>query len=437
MVNDIKIALKKREPQGAILKVIGVGGGGGNAINRMIKEGLSGVEFIAVNTDVQDLAHICKPAITLQVGEKLTKGLGTGSNAAIGMQAAQENTDAIIDMLEGANMVFITAGMGGGTGTGASQVIANHASTMGILTVAVVTKPFEFEGNERMKSAEEGIKNLVDVVDAIIVIPNQKLFEIEDEDLPIRDAYKKVDEILLKAVRGISDIINTAGIQNVDFADVKSTMAEKGMTLMGTGEARGENRAEEAARRALTSPLLDEVDITGATGVLYNITTSPASPLGTRELRLISDIITSKVAPNVKSKFGIVEDENLGDLLRVTVIATGFNPKGGARQYIPQPPVRNAAAVTPNMVHRQPTPAFPEENMGFFLGKRNPRAVQLETASNGYITDSPSMINNPEQVEDPLDSSPFNLERGSNNDWNMDELIDTPSFQRKKIWEKS
>ena len=376
--------------------------------------------------------------MTLQIGEKLTKGLGTGSNAAIGMQAAQENTDSIIEMLEGANMVFITAGMGGGTGTGASQVIANHASTMGILTVAVVTKPFEFEGSERLRAAEEGIKNLVEVVDAIIVIPNQKLFEIEDEDLPIRDAYKKVDEILLKAVRGISDIINTAGIQNVDFADVKATMAEKGMTLMGTGEARGENRAEEAARRALTSPLLDEVDITGATGVLYNITTSPSSPLGTRELRLISDIVTSKVAPNVKSKFGIVEDESLGDMLRVTVIATGFSPKGGARQYVPQPPLRSVASMTPNPIHREPTPPFPEENMGFFLGKRTPsRAVQLESATNGYITEAPSMINNPEQMEDPLDNAPFNLERGAPpSSWNMDELIDTPSFQRKKIWEK-
>jgi cell division protein FtsZ len=436
MVSDIKIALKRREPQGAILKVIGVGGGGGNAVNRMIKEGLTGVDFIAVNTDIQDLVNISKPAVTLQIGEKLTKGLGTGSNAAIGMQAAQENTDAIIEMLEGSNMVFITAGMGGGTGTGASQVIANHASTMGILTVAVVTKPFEFEGNERMRSAEDGIKSLVDVVDAIIVIPNQKLFEIEEEDLPIREAYKKVDEILLKAVRGISDIINTAGIQNVDFADVKATMAEKGMTLMGTGEARGENRAEEAARRALTSPLLDEVDITGATGVLYNITTSPTSPLGTRELKQISEIIKSKVAANVKSKFGIVEDENLGDILRVTVIATGFSPKGTARQYIPQMPVRNAVAVTPQP-HREPTPAFLDENLGTFLGKRNTRAVQLETAANGYITDSPSMVKNPDQGEDPLDSAPFQLDRGNTAGWNLEELLDTPSFQRKKIWDKS
>lgn len=437
MVSDIKIALKRREPQGAILKVIGVGGGGGNAVNRMIKEGLTGVDFIAVNTDIQDLVNISKPAVTLQIGEKLTKGLGTGSNAAIGMQAAQENTDAIIEMLEGSNMVFITAGMGGGTGTGASQVIANHASTMGILTVAVVTKPFEFEGTERMRSAEEGIKCLVDVVDAIIVIPNQKLFEIEEEDLPIRDAYKKVDEILLKAVRGISDIINTAGIQNVDFADVKATMAEKGMTLMGTGEARGENRAEEAARRALTSPLLDEVDITGATGVLYNITTSPTNPLGTRELKQISDIIKSKVAVNVKSKFGIVEDDNLGDILRVTVIATGFSPKNGARQYIPQMPLRNAVAVTPPLPHREPTPLLLDENMGTFLGKRSNRPVQLETGSNGYITDSPSMIKNPDQVEDPLDNAPFQLDKGSTAGWNFDEFIDTPSFQRKKIWEKS
>ncbi|MCP4219716.1 MAG: cell division protein FtsZ, partial [bacterium] len=316
MTRDIKITYANERRKGAILKVIGVGGGGGNAVNRMIDEGLQGVEFIAINTDIQDLANIKEPGTTLQIGEKITKGLGVGSNAEIGMQAALENTEAIIEILEGANMVFITAGMGGGTGTGASQVIANHSSSMGILTVAVVTKPFEFEGGSRMTVAEEGINNLIDSVDAIIVIPNQKLFEIEEADISYKDAYKKVDEILLKAVRGISDIINTPGYQNVDFADVKATMSEKGVTLMGTGESKGENRAEEAAKKALSSPLLDNVSIHGATGILYNITA--ASNLSLKEIGKIAELIKTNASPEARIKFGIVDDENMGDILRVT-----------------------------------------------------------------------------------------------------------------------
>ena len=312
MNNEVKITFKKKKKVGAVLKVLGIGGGGGNAVNRMIDEKLGGVEFIAINTDVQDLSNINPPAITLQIGEKLTKGLGSGSNSEIGMQAALESTEMITDMLEGADMAFITAGMGGGTGTGASQVIANHAASMGVLTVAIVTKPFEFEGIHRMEVAEEGVKSLLDSVDAIIVIPNDKLFELEDEDIPLRDSYRKVDEILLKAVKGISDIINTSGFQNVDFADVKSTMAEKGMTMMGTGESKGDNRAEEAANKALNSPLLDNISIDGATGVLYNITTSLAHPLGRNELKVIAETINSQVSPHVKSKFGVVEDNNMG-----------------------------------------------------------------------------------------------------------------------------
>ncbi|MCK5221273.1 MAG: cell division protein FtsZ, partial [Candidatus Aminicenantes bacterium] len=224
MNDEVKITLKKKRKDGAVLKVLGLGGGGGNAINRMIDEKLSGVEFIAINTDTQDLSNINSPSLTLQIGEKLTRGRGSGSNPEIGMKAALESTEMITDMLEGADMIFITAGMGGGTGTGSSQVVANHAASMGILTVAVVTKPFEFEGMHRMEVAEAGIKSLLESVDAIIVIPNEKLFEIDDEQIPLKDSYKKVDEVLLRAVRGISDIINTSGLQNVDFADVKTVM---------------------------------------------------------------------------------------------------------------------------------------------------------------------------------------------------------------------
>jgi cell division protein FtsZ len=412
MKEDITITYAREKRKGAVLKVIGVGGGGGNAVNRMIEEGLKGVEFIAINTDVQDLSDIKPPAITLQIGEKITRGLGVGSNAELGMQAALENTDAIIEVLEGANMAFITAGMGGGTGTGASQVIANHASSMGILTVAVVTKPFEFEGAARMKVAEDGIKSLSESVDAMLVIPNQKLFEIEDANISYKDAYKKVDDILLKAVRGISDIINSPGYQNVDFADVKAVMSEKGRTLMGTGEARGENRSEEATKKALTSPLLDNVSIHGATGILYNITAS--SNLSLREIGIIADIVKSNASPDAKMKFGIVDDDSMGDVLRVTVVATGV--KGGEKRpdtgpihkmSTPVPPITRSH-VTPTPPPKQENPL--ESNMGYYLGQPKKQGTNLT----GYINESsiPSMLQDPESVDD---------------------LLDVPSFQRPKI----
>ncbi|MCP5047528.1 MAG: cell division protein FtsZ [bacterium] len=425
MKEEIKITYAKEKKRGAVLKVIGVGGGGGNAINRMIEEGLKGVEFIAVNTDFQDLSNIKEPAFTLQIGEKITKGLGVGSNAELGMQAALENTDTIIEMLEGANMVFITAGMGGGTGTGASQVIANHSSSMGILTVGVVTKPFDFEGEHRIKVAEAGIKSLMDSVDAVLIIPNQKLFEIEDADISYKDAYKKVDEILLKAVRGISDIINNAGYQNVDFADVKACMSEKGRTLMGTGESRGENRAEEAARKALTSPLLDNISIHGATGILYNITA--ASDLSLKEIGGIAEIIKSNASPDARIKFGIVDDEAMGDMLRVTVIATGV--KEGQKKTDTRPmhraatppapvvtPTRETAGNKGEDTFRRSSPGNPANNPGYYLG---PPANSTSQPTNitGYINESniPSMMNDPESVDD---------------------LLDVPSFQRPKITDR-
>lgn len=428
-MDDIKITYaKEKKKGGAVLKVIGVGGGGGNAVNRMIEEGLKGVEFVAINTDVQDLSNIMEPALTLQIGDKITRGLGVGSNPELGMQAALENTETIIELLEGANMVFITAGMGGGTGTGASQVIANHASSMGILTVAIVTKPFEFEGESRMKVAEEGINNLVESVDAIIVIPNQKLFELEEVNISYKDAYKKVDEILLKAVKGISDIINYPGYQNVDFADVKATMSEKGMTLMGTGEAKGENRAEEATRKALTSPLLDDFSINGATGVLYNITA--ASNLTLKEIGVIAEIIKSTVSQDAKIKFGVVDDEGMGDVLRVTVIATGFKQgeKGLAVKKKIGPDLNNLN-VDQNQdsgrpyFHHTPTPTpAPESRDTFssesgYLFKRKTTPANLVDINSDYLNEArvPSMLNDPESVDD---------------------LLDVPSFQRPKITEK-
>lgn len=412
MEGDIKITYAKKKKNGAVLKVLGVGGAGGNAINRMIDEGLVGVDFVAINTDVQDLARVKDPAFSLQIGEKLTRGLGTGSKAEVGMEAALENTDAIIDVLEGSHMVFITAGMGGGTGTGASQVIANHASSMGILTVAVVTRPFEFEGDNRMQIAEQGIKCMAESVDALIVIPNQKLFELEDSDLSYKEAYKKVDEILLKAVRGISDIINHPGYQNVDFADVRSVMSEKGMTLMGTGEGKGEKRAEEASRKALTSPLLDNVSINGATGILFNITAS--STLTLKEIGIVSDIIKENAAPNAKIKFGIVDDDGMGDILRVTVIATGFK-KGIQQKKEASRPVFLSKSKASQTAQPKPVADEKKEEKQEHLFKSSEKTMNLtdlEYVNEGNI---PSMAQNPE---------------------NFDDILEVPSFQRPKITEK-
>ncbi len=422
MGEDIKITYAKEKRKGAVLKVIGVGGGGGNAINRMIEERLQGVEFVAVNTDVQDLANIKPPGVTLQIGEKITKGLGVGSNSDMGMQAALENTDAIIEMLEGAHMVFITAGMGGGTGTGASQVIANHAASMGILTVAIVTKPFDFEGVIRMKVAEEGIKALKESVDAIITIPNQKLFELEDADMSFKDAYKKVDEILLRAVRGISDIISIPGYQNVDFADVKAVMQEKGVTLMGTGEAKGENRAEDAARKTLTSPLLDNISIHGATGILYNITAT--SSLTLKEIGRIADIINANASPDAKIKFGIVDDESMGDSLRVTVIATGFK-EGSEKKVTPRSLHRVVTPAAPVVTIPSPPPALVEETKDF---------AEFDDGSKGYYLGSKANKSRPTNITEYVNES--SIPNMIHDPGSVDDLLDVPSFQRFKLTER-
>ncbi len=399
MDDDIKITFGREKKRGAVLKVIGVGGAGGNAVNRMIEEDLKGVEFVAVNTDLQVLSTIKPPALKLQIGDKITKGLGAGSNPDIGEQAALDDTGQIIEVLEGAHMVFITAGMGGGTGTGASHVIANHASTMGILTVAVVSKPFHFEKEKRMRVAEDGIRKLKENVDAIIVIPNQKLLELGDANITYKNAYKKADEVLLQAVRGISDIISSTGVQNVDFADVKTTMVGRGVTLMGTGEAKGENRAEEATQRALNSPLLDNLAINGATGILYNITAS--STLTMNEIEKISELITKNADADATIKFGVIEDENAGDALRVTVIATGFKEgRPGTQNRAKTPPSNFIPIEQP--AYRQPTP--PGQ---LFLGQGRPGSSGVDLRN--YVNDStmPNMTHVTENFEDPLDVPTF------------------------------
>jgi len=314
---------EKDHSHGAKIKVIGVGGGGTNAISTMITLGLSGVDFMAANTDRQALA--ANPAPThLQIGHELTKGLGAGANPEVGRKAALEDSAKIAEVLHGADMVFITAGMGGGTGTGAAPVIANIAKEAGALTVGVVTKPFHFEGKKRRKNADKGIQELKDAVDTLICIPNQRLLYIANESTTMLDCFKKADEVLYQAVKGISDLINIRGLINLDFADVRTVMCNKGLALMGTGVASGENRAIEAARKAISSPLLEDVAINGTTGIIINITGGPDLTLF--EVNEASSLITEEAHEDAEIIFGSVIDENLKDEVRVTVIATGFNP---------------------------------------------------------------------------------------------------------------
>lgn len=332
---------KEKIVPNAVIKVIGVGGGGGNAINTMIESGLSGVEFIAANTDVQALQSNLAP-IKIQLGRELTKGLGAGANPDIGRDAALEDKAIIQEVLQGADMVFVTAGMGGGTGTGAAPIIAQVARELGALTVGVVTKPFSFEGKRRRLHGETGIQSLRAAVDTLITIPNQRLLNIAPSNMSMLDGFKLADDILRNAVKGISDIINIPGRVNVDFADVRTIMSEMGMALMGIGMATGQTRAEEAAKSAISSPLLEEVDIEGATGILINITGSSSMTL--HEISEASTLIQEAAHEDANIIFGAVIDESMGDTLRVTVIATGFDH---ARISMPDDVVRNMNIQAP------------------------------------------------------------------------------------------
>ena len=304
----------------ALIKVIGVGGAGSNAINRMIESGIKNVEFIAVNTDKQALQY-SKASTRIQIGEKITRGLGAGANPDIGCQAAEESKSEIAEVLRGADMVFVTAGMGGGTGTGAAPIVAATAKELGILTIGVVTKPFTFEGKKRLNQAERGIANIKDKVDTLVVIPNDKLLQIIDRKTSIVEAFKMADDILRQGVQGISDLISVPGLINLDFADVKTIMLNTGMAHMGIGRASGENRAEDAAKQAIQSPLL-ETTIEGARGVIINIT--GGNDLGLQEANTAAELVQRSVDPEANIIFGVVTDESLGDEIQITVIATGF-----------------------------------------------------------------------------------------------------------------
>ncbi len=343
--------LADTENQGAVIKVIGVGGGGGNAVAHMVATGIEGVDFICLNTDAQALKH-SKVKVGLQIGCNITKGLGAGADPEVGRQAAMEDRDRIIEMIEGSDMLFITAGMGGGTGTGAAPVVAQIAKELGILTVAVVTRPFDMEGNKRMGSADHGISELSRHVDSLITIPNQKLLTVLGGDVTLLDAFKAANQVLQGAVQGIAELITKPGMINVDFADVRTVMAETGMAMMGSGSARGENRAREAAEAAVSSPLLEDVNLHGAHGLLINVTAG--MDLRTSEFSVVGDTVKQYASEDANVVVGCVIDPEMREEIRVTVVATGIGRP--AVQQVQQPTdARKMTAIAGGRGARVPT----------------------------------------------------------------------------------
>lgn len=372
------------ENSGAKIKVIGIGGGGGNAVNRMIEAKIQGVEFIAVNTDLQALDN--NAATTkLQIGKQLTKGLGSGGKADIGKEAAMEDTEKLVDLFQGADMVFLTAGLGGGTGTGSTPILANLASELDVLAIAIVTLPFGFEGKIRTKQAEEGLDSLKSVVDTVISIPNERLLHAVGIETSIQDAFKMADDILRQAVQGISDLITKPGLINLDFADVKSVMKGMGMAFMGTGLASGENRAVDAAQKAISSPLLVDNSIEGAQGVLINITGGKDVTL--HEVSKASEMIYGLVHPEANIIFGTVIDESLKEMVKVTVIATGFD-KGRQRE----------AVVSDEFV-----PSVPRPNQPFQVPQKTPDTYLFEPKGSDAVRNRPEW----EKQWDPYDTPSF------------------------------
>ncbi len=349
--------LEETVARNARMKVTGIGGGGGNAVNRMIQERLSGVEFISINTDAQALLHN-RADSKIQIGKKLTRGLGAGARPEIGRQAIEENRDDVLHALESADLVFVTCGMGGGTGTGAAPIVAQLARDVGALTVGIVTKPFLFEGRKRMRQAEIGIAEMRKHVDTMIVVPNERLLAVVGKNVPFQDALKKADEVLLHATQGISTLISVTGLVNVDFADVRTVMQNGGSALMGTGIGRGDDRAIEAAQQAIASPLLDNVSISGSTGVLVNITGGEDLTLG--EVNQISEIIHDAAGDQAEIIFGAVHDAAMQGEVRVTVIATGFD-KVTASQESPygRPGVPGVLPFPQRAASRPAMPAVP------------------------------------------------------------------------------
>jgi len=378
---------------GANIKVVGVGGGGSNAISTMIEGGMNGVDFVVANTDIQAL-NSSKASQKIQLGADLTKGLGAGANPDIGRRSAIESYNNIVEQLKGSDMVFVTAGMGGGTGTGGAPIVAKIARELGALTIGVVTKPFTFEGKKRSKHAEGGLAELKENVDALIVIPNQKLLTISSDKTPLLDTFKKADEVLLQAVKGISDLINIRGLINLDFADIRTVMANKGLALMGTGSAKGENRAVEAATQAISSPLLENVKIDGATGIIINVT--GGSDMSLYEVNEASTLITEAASEDAEVIFGAVIDPNIIDEVRVTVIATGFAREDKFESASTFNSMQNFLNTTPTLTFDVP------QMQGYQSFQSNPQFQQpmhQQSVQHGQPMFQQPMYQQPQQVQ--------------------------------------
>jgi len=364
--------LADTENTGAVIKVVGVGGGGGNAVTHMVNSGIEGVDFVCVNTDAQALKH-SRVKMSLQIGCNITKGLGAGADPEVGRQAAMEDRDRIVELIEGSDMIFITAGMGGGTGTGAAPVVAQVAKELGILTVAVVTKPFEMEGYKRLAIADQGIGELGKYVDSLITIPNQKLLTVLGGDTTLLDAFKAANQVLQGAVQGIAELITRPGLINVDFADVRTVMAETGMAMMGSGSASGENRARAAAEAAISSPLLEDVNLSGAHGLLINVTAG--MDLRTSEFHVVGDAVKQYASEDATVVVGYVIDPEMTDQIRVTVVATGIGRPSSVRAMPPVTAKIEAVRGTGAAAGRREASATNYADLEIPAYKRRPRAV--------------------------------------------------------------
>ena len=437
-LDELPITLDEDPMLPARIKVVGVGGGGGNAVNRMIDSQLRGIEFIVANTDLQALTK-CRAPNRLQLGRQLTRGLGAGADPEVGRKAALEDTEEILRLLDGADMVFLTAGLGGGTGTGAAPIIATLAAEIGALTVAVVTKPFSFEGRRRMQFAERGIEELRGAVDTVIAIPNERLLSFVDRGTPLADAFLMADDVLRQAVQGISDLITVPGEVNCDFADVRTIMAGMGMALMGTGVAKGENRALEAAQRAVSSPLLEDTSIQGARGVLINIT--GGADLTLHEVAEAARTISEAVDPDANIISGLVIDPNMEDDMKVTVIATGFNyeadcePAPPMRPIVRERPVREAfgssrgaeGAVQAPVRPTEPVPPqYVEVEERTVAARPQPTPPERESATTADVDDVPfyKKVIAHSQQEDPGGFGP---------NWSSVDDYDIPTVLRKQM----
>jgi cell division protein FtsZ len=374
--------LADTENQGAVIKVVGVGGGGGNAVTHMINAGIEGVDFICLNTDAQALKH-SKVKMGLQIGCNITKGLGAGADPEVGRQAAMEDRDRIIEMIDGSDMLFITAGMGGGTGTGAAPVVAQIAKELGILTVAVVTKPFAMEGSKRANLADQGIVELSKHVDSVITIPNQKLLSVLGGDMTLMDAFKAANQVLQGAVQGIADLITKPGMINVDFADVRTVMAETGMAMMGSGSASGPDRAREAAEAAVSSPLLEDVNLQGAHGLLINVTAG--LDLRTSEFAIVGDTVKRYASEDANVVVGCVIDPEMSEEIRVTVVATGIG-KPVVHSQMPEMDSRRPVAV-PSARSERPVARVPAHNLEIPTYIRNQRDQQPPESARRAVGD--------------------------------------------------